>query len=193
LFLIGPVLHGMDYSAEFRQRANRNNEPMEGNDVRAMARNWSEDKFLLAGAREKARRKIYDALVANGETLRKYDGALEEKLSPPASERLSEIKASTMILMGERDIADVHAHAAAINAGIRGSRRIEVKGAGHLLQLEKPAEVVERLDDFAEKCARKLATRRRGVPAPQRWATVRNHSPMILTSTRFLRRPSNSP
>ena len=107
LFLIGPVLHGMEYSAEFRERANRNNEPMERDDVRAMARNWSQDKFLIAGTNEKARRKIYEQLVANAEKLKKYDAGLEEKLAPPASERLAEIKAPTWILIGQGDTADV--------------------------------------------------------------------------------------
>jgi 3-oxoadipate enol-lactonase len=151
LFLIGPVLHGMEYSAAFRERANRNNEPMERDDVEAMSRNWSQDKFLVAGAKEKARRKIYEELRANAEKLKKYDVALEEKLSPPASERLGEIKAPTMILVGAGDTSDVQAHAAAINAGIRGSRRVEVKGAGHLIQLEKPDEVVKRLETFAKR------------------------------------------
>jgi 3-oxoadipate enol-lactonase len=65
LFLIGPVVHGMDFSAEFRERANRNNEPMERGDVKGWARNWSQDRFLIAGASEAARRKIYEQLVAN--------------------------------------------------------------------------------------------------------------------------------
>ena len=155
LFLIGPVLHGMEYSAEFRERANRNNEPMARDDVDGMARNWSRDKFLIAGANARARRKVYDELVANAAKLKEYDGALEEKLSPPASERLDEIKAPALILVGSGDIADVQAHAAAINAGIRGSQRIEVKGAGHLIQLEKPDEVVQKLEKFAERSVRK--------------------------------------
>ena len=155
LFLIGPVLHGMEYSAEFRERANRNNEPMERDDVRAMARNWSQDKFLIAGTNEKARRKIYEQLVANAEKLKKYDAGLEEKLSPPASERLAEIKAPTVILIGEGDAADVHVHSSAINAGILGSEQIVVKQAGHLIQLEKPQEVVKRLEDLADRCGRK--------------------------------------
>src|SRR5205085_12022613 len=155
LFLIGPVLHGMEYSAEFRERANRNNEPMERDDVRAMARNWSQDKFLIAGTNEKARRKIYEQLVANAEKLKKYDAGLEEKLSAPASERLAEIKAPTVILIGEGDAADVQAHSRAINAGILGSEQTVVKQAGHLIQLEKPEEVVKRLEDFADRCGRK--------------------------------------
>jgi 3-oxoadipate enol-lactonase len=155
LFLIGPVLHGMEYSAEFRDRANRNNEPMARDDIRAMARNWSQDKFLIAGASEKARRKVYEQLVANAEKLKSYDSALEEKLSPPASKRLGEIKAPTLILVGDADIADVHAHCGAINAGIRGSTREVMKDAGHLIQLEKPGEVVKKIEDFAQRCERK--------------------------------------
>jgi pimeloyl-ACP methyl ester carboxylesterase len=151
LFLIGPVVHGMEYSAEFRERANRNNEPMERDDVKAWARNWSHDKFLIAGANEKARRKIYEELVANAGKLKKYDGGLEAKLSPPASQRLSEIKAPTLILVGKGDIADVQRHCDAIKAGIRGSELVVVKGAGHLIQLEKSDEVLKSLYDFGAR------------------------------------------
>lgn len=150
LFLIGPVLHGMEFSARFRERANRNNEPMEHDDVRTMARNWSEDRFLIS-TNEKARRTIYEQLVADAEKLKKYDSALEEKLSPPASKRLSEIKAPTLILVGEADIADVQAHVRAINTGIPKSERIIVKDGGHLIQLEKPGEVLQRLENFAKR------------------------------------------
>ena len=155
LFLIGPVLHGMENSAEFRERANRNNEPMERGDAKAWATNWSQDKFLIAGGKEPVRRKVYDQLVANAEKLKNYESALEEKLSPPASDRLGEIKAPTLILVGEADIADVHAHVAAIKTGIRRSECEVMKDAGHLIQLEKPDEVVKKLAKFAERCSRK--------------------------------------
>jgi 3-oxoadipate enol-lactonase len=149
LFLIGPVLHGMEFSERFRERARLNNEPMEHDDVQGWAKNWSQDPFLVAGVNEAARRKIYEQLVANAEKLKNFDSALEEKLSPPASQRLSAIKARTLILVGEGDIADVQAHCDAIKAGIRGSERVVVKGAGHLIQLEKSDEVIKRLNDFA--------------------------------------------
>ena len=148
LILIGPVLHGMEFSEQFRERARRNNEPMERGDVEAWAKKWSQDRFLIAGANEGARRKLYEQLVANAEKLKKFDSALEEKLSPPASQRLSEIKAPTLIMLGEADTADVRAHCDAISAGIRGSTRATMKDVGHLIQLEKPSEVVKRIQKF---------------------------------------------
>lgn len=151
LFLIGPVLHGMEFSEEFRKRARRHNEPMEHDDVKAWARNWSQDRFLIAEPNEKGRRKIYEQLGENAEQLKGFDAALEEKLSPPASQRLAEIKATTLILVGEADIGDVHSHCDAIKSGVRNSERLMVKGAGHLIQLEKPAEVAKRIENFAEK------------------------------------------
>ena len=154
LFLIGPVLHGMAYTAYFQERGNRNNEPLQRDDVKAVAKNWSEDRFLIAGPNEGARRKIYEQLVANAEKV-KFNDRFEQTLSPPASKRLAEIRAPTLILVGEADIADVHAHCGAINAGIRDSTQEVIKDAGHLIQLEKPGEVAKRIDDFAQRCERK--------------------------------------
>jgi pimeloyl-ACP methyl ester carboxylesterase len=157
LFLIGPVLHGMQYTEDFRERANRNNEPMQRDDIGAVAKNWSQDRFLIAGSNEKARKKVYDTLVANSEKL-KFDNRFEQQLSPPASGRLSEIKVPTLILAGEADITDVRAHCGAINAGVRNSTLVVVKEAGHLIQLEKPDEVVKRLQDFSDRCQPRMDT-----------------------------------
>ena len=114
-------------------------------------------RFLIAGPNEGARRKIYEQLVANSEKV-KFDNHFEQGLSPPASKRLGAVRAPTLILVGEADIADVHAHCGAINVGIRESTMEVIKDAGHLIQLEKPGEVAKRIEEFAERCARKQAT-----------------------------------
>jgi pimeloyl-ACP methyl ester carboxylesterase len=156
LFLIGPVLHGMPYTAYFQERAARNNEPAQRDDIKAVAKNWSEDRFLIAGPNEGARRKIYEELLANSEKL-KFENHFEQSLSPPANKRLSQVKAPTQIVVGDADIADVQAHCAAINAGIRESTREVIKDAAHLIQMEKPDEVARRIDDFVRRCERKDA------------------------------------
>jgi 3-oxoadipate enol-lactonase len=65
--------------------------------------------------------------------------------------RLHEIRVPTLIVTGDADIPDVHAHAGAIEAGIPGARRIVMTGVGHLLYLEKPKEFAELAISFLEQ------------------------------------------
>src|SRR5215470_5825104 len=50
LLLIGPVVHGMSSSTYFLERGNKNNAPLNKNDVASAAENWSQDRFLISGA-----------------------------------------------------------------------------------------------------------------------------------------------
>jgi len=68
----------------------------------------------------------------------------------PALPRLHEITAPTLIVTGDADIPDVHAHAGAIEAGIRRSRRIVLSNAGHLLYLELPDEFTKVVIGFIQ-------------------------------------------
>jgi pimeloyl-ACP methyl ester carboxylesterase len=56
----------------------------------------------------------------------------------PAYQRLNEINVPSLILVGEFDIPDVHAHAGVINGGIKNSRREIISQSGHLIPLEQP-------------------------------------------------------
>jgi 3-oxoadipate enol-lactonase len=63
---------------------------------------------------------------------------LERLPERPALPRLGEIAVPTLIVTGEQDIADVHAHSGAIEAGISGARRVVLPGSGHVPYLEVP-------------------------------------------------------
>jgi 3-oxoadipate enol-lactonase len=56
----------------------------------------------------------------------------------PALGLLPRIKIPTLILAGESDIPDVHAHIGAIQAGIAGSKRVVLINSGHLPHFEVP-------------------------------------------------------
>ena len=150
LVLIGAVVHGMPSSGFFDERGTRNNAPLQKGDVKAAAKNWSEDRFQIGGRNDAARRKIFAALAANPQNLR-YSGDFELRFKVPAIARLSEIHVPTLILDGERDIPDVHAMSGAIQAGISGSRREVVAGVGHLVPLESPGDLNSRIVAFLEK------------------------------------------
>jgi 3-oxoadipate enol-lactonase len=64
---------------------------------------------------------------------------------------LSEIKVPTLILAGEFDIPDVHAHAGVINAGIPNSRREIIPRSGHLIPIEQPGLFNEAVLNFLNK------------------------------------------
>ncbi|PYU57986.1 MAG: hypothetical protein DMG55_18290 [Acidobacteria bacterium] len=82
-------------------------------------------------------KRLLDLLTANPQVKTHSDYA---RPTQPALHRLKEIGVPTLILVGDADIPDVHAHAGAIEAGIAGSRRVVITDAGHLMYLEKPEE-----------------------------------------------------
>ena len=154
MLLIGPVVHGMSSSAYFIDRGNRANAPMAQNDLKSAAENWSRDPYLISGAKPEARKKLLDLLEQYPQNL-KTGGQFESRPSPPTVLRLAQIEAPTLVLVGDADIADVIAYAGAIEAELPISFFEVWKDAGHLIQLEKPAELAARFDQFA-----KLADRR---------------------------------
>ncbi|HEV2689824.1 MAG TPA: alpha/beta fold hydrolase, partial [Bryobacteraceae bacterium] len=148
LFLIGPVVHGMLDSAHFQHRGAANSAPLEKGDLKGTAELWSKDKYLIAPGHDSARKQLFDALAQNPKNLR-YPGGLEVRVS--AVGRLGAIRVPTMILAGEFDIPDVQAYCGAIAYAIPDSRRGVVSGAGHLIQLDSPDELLKRLVPFVER------------------------------------------
>jgi len=154
LFLIGPVVHGMRSSDYFLQRGNDAGAPLAKGDVRAAAENWSKDPFEVSGDLPQARKKIFDTLLANAQNFT-VPGQFETRPSPPTVTRLAEVQAPTLVIVGEADIADVHAFAGALQAAVPVVRREVWKGDGHLIPLEKPADLVNRLRAFVTLAERK--------------------------------------
>jgi 3-oxoadipate enol-lactonase len=137
LVLVGAVVSGLPYSDHFLNRGMQNSKPFEKNDVNAGLTNWAKDKYLLAPGHDAAQKRLLELLKSNPQDMTHNDYARPAQAALP---RLSEIRVPTLILTGDADIPDVHAHAGAIEAGIHGSRRVVVSDAGHLMYLEKPEE-----------------------------------------------------
>lgn len=57
----------------------------------------------------------------------------------PALPNLKENKDPALIIVGENDIPDCHAHSGAMETGIANSERVIIRKAGHLVPLEQPA------------------------------------------------------
>lgn len=147
LFLIGPVVHGMPSSDYTDERGRKNNEPLARGDYKAAAKNWSNDRFIIAGNDQATRKKLYDALEQNPQNLT-VAGGLELRPIPPTVQRLSQIHVPTLILVGDADIADVFACSGAIEAAVPLTSFEVWKDTGHLIQIQHPLELVDRFDRF---------------------------------------------
>ncbi len=148
LVLVGAVVSGMPYSQHFLDRGKHAFELLGKGNVKGAISEWSKDKYLIAPGNDAARKRLFDLLSANPQDMQHPDYPLRNKPSLP---RLHEIHVPTLILTGDADVPDVHAHAGAIEAGIPNSCRVVVAGTGHIMYLEKPTEFSRLVINFIEQ------------------------------------------
>ena len=78
------------------------------------------------------------------------EDAVEEWLEPPAVDRLGEIAAPTLVLIGEYDVLAIRAAADRMAAGIPGARQIVIPDAAHVPNMEHPDLFNQHVLDFLQ-------------------------------------------
>jgi pimeloyl-ACP methyl ester carboxylesterase len=68
-----------------------------------------------------------------------WEDAEEELLVSDLARRLSEVRAPTLVVVGEEDVSDFHQIAAQLSREIRGAQHAVIPNAAHLPSLERPA------------------------------------------------------
>jgi pimeloyl-ACP methyl ester carboxylesterase len=95
-------------------------------------------------------KKLRDLFLdMNGIALRSdFDAAPTRRLVPPAAQRLGDIKAPTLVVVGDHDLPEVHETAGVLMSQVRGARKAVIHDAAHLPNLEHPEEFNRLLLDF---------------------------------------------
>ena len=138
LVLVGPIVSGMGYTEHFSTRGGRFH-PTEKTTLDEVIEYFSNvDPYAIAPGNLEAKARANELLRANPQNLNWAAYQLIEPAARPALPNLGEIAVPTLIVVGEFDIPDVHAHCGAIEAGIRGAKRVVMSGAGHLVHMEQP-------------------------------------------------------
>ena len=75
-------------------------------------------------------------------------GVIEKRLDPPAIGRLSSINAPTLVIVGDLDVQGIFEIAGLITRDVKGSRKVTIKGAAHIVNMEKPAEFNQAVVSF---------------------------------------------
>jgi pimeloyl-ACP methyl ester carboxylesterase len=74
------------------------------------------------------------------------------RLEPPAIERLAEVRAPTLIVIGNLDQPEKLALADRLVDEIPGARKVVIPGAAHMVSMERPAEFNQVVLDFLAEC-----------------------------------------
>ena len=148
LVVVDSSPRGFDFSKKFFTSMEPILEKAEAGDLEAVNKLWMEHA-LLRPAKENP--KVAAQLE---EMLSDYSGwhwvnsnplKVED---PPASERLEEITVPTLILLGERDLQDIHRISRIMDERIPNSQRVVLPGVGHMANMEAPERFNEIVLNF---------------------------------------------
>ena len=156
LVLIAPGLPGWEWSDATRAGWAEEEEALERGDFEAAAeasvRMWVDGPNRSPGDVDAGVRADVTAMVLGSYELQHAAweaGAREEELlDAPVRSLLSEIRCPTLVLLGDKDVEDMHAIADHVAGAILGARLVTVRNAAHLPGLERPDEINARIIEF---------------------------------------------
>jgi 3-oxoadipate enol-lactonase len=78
-------------------------------------------------------------------------GDLERVANPPALGRTQLVRTPTLVIVGSRDLPDIHRIADTLMATLRDARRVTFTGSGHMVNLEQPEHFNEVVMEFLRR------------------------------------------
>jgi proline iminopeptidase len=117
----------------------------------AALRTFMNAPFFAATSRDASARAQFERIGADYSFWAFAHRDPRRTLTPPAATRLGQIRAPMLILAGEHDIPACLEIAESLDNAVRDSTRIIVPGAGHLLHMERAAEVNAHIARFLSK------------------------------------------
>ncbi len=147
LVLVAPGMSGFDWSADFR-RMNLIIEAMQAEDVESTVRLWLADPMMAPAMENPRTAPTLERYVRDNMPAWLMNPYLERELQPKAAARLGEIRSPTLVIVGDRDDADILRISEKLEREVKGATRLFVKGAGHIVNMEKPDEFDRHLAEF---------------------------------------------
>jgi len=150
LVIAGPSLNGFKPTKMFGERITHIMMPMLWGNFDGVVANAMKETWIMAPGHDAARAEAAAIIKASPQDLRHQ---LHDPMRgwPSDLPRMASLKVPTLILTGDHDIADNQAQAGAAQVLIPGARREIVEDAGHLMQMEHPKELADRIADFVRK------------------------------------------
>jgi 3-oxoadipate enol-lactonase len=127
---------------------------------------WGQPRTRIAA---EIRRKVHDWILTTYQA-EKAEGK-PQSMNPPAAQRLAEVRAPTLVLVGAVDEPGGVAAGRHLAASVSGARLVEFPGVAHMIQLEEPERFNRIVLDFLAQVDR---ARRRQPGAEAQSAAARS-------------------
>ena len=148
LVLVSPALQGWQWSSDWRRQWTEVVELARTAGAAAARRKWATHPLFAPARRDAARAARSDAMIdaySGWHWLNKDPVRFE----PPGDvERLAQLAAPTLVILGEQDLPDFQGVGEVLRSNAPDVRLEVVPDAGHLLNLEAPAELARRVSTF---------------------------------------------
>ncbi len=95
-----------------------------------------------------SRKRILEIAMDNSHTQKENPGKLQVSPQPPAYKRLSEIRAPTLVIIGDRDVRGMRYIADDVHSKIQGSKKLVIHEADHIVNMSRPDEFNKAVLEF---------------------------------------------
>jgi len=142
LVLVAPLVGGEEPSELVKRFSEEEEALLERGDLEAATelnlRTWVDGPKRTPGQVDPmVRQRVHD-MQYHAFTIPMPEGVEEIALYPPAIKRLKELRAPTLIIVGDSDIPDKLEIAQQLAADIPGAQQVIVPGAAHMVNMEQP-------------------------------------------------------
>jgi 3-oxoadipate enol-lactonase len=148
LVLADPAVSGIAFSPSFVREFERSVTAGQADRLSDAKRYWLASS-IFSGTRERT-----DVMARVRTMVNDYSGwhfahtDPATPLSPIAARRLSQVRSPALIVLGERSHSDAFAMAAQLYREVPSVRRLVIKDAGHLVNMESPAQFNRAVAEF---------------------------------------------
>jgi 3-oxoadipate enol-lactonase len=148
LTLINPMLPGRAFGPEMTRLLREFFETAQRGDLDgALARVWAPSRLFWPTRTDSEKAQLIDLMFSRFSPVPFYDRA-PHRPGPSVADRLGEIDAPTLVLLGNLDLPDFHAFGEICEREIAGSRLRTIPAGGHLANMDQPEAVNSALIAF---------------------------------------------
>lgn len=140
LVLAGPGLGGFPDSPEEEKRFVKILRAAQDGHLDRAAELWLKDPYMAPAMEHPELAPRIRQLALDNADNNLANPLLNRAPDPPTATRLGEIRAPTLIILGSRDVPWIKAVVETLGKKIPQARKVVIEGAGHMVNMEKPAE-----------------------------------------------------